>query len=107
MASDKTVNGIRALLEILGVVFLLIPWIIFTICEMQGSFMQTISGSKVPITCGWTNRAETGVGALIVIAGGLHISRNTLEACRLLVYSPLRWESPSSYFQRSSSGCAK
>jgi hypothetical protein len=62
MASDKMVNGIRALRVILGVVVLLIPWIIFTICEMQGCFMQTISGAKVPITCGWTPRPRLESG---------------------------------------------
>jgi len=31
------------------------------------------------MTCGWTARAETGIGALIVVAGGLLIRRSTAE----------------------------
>jgi predicted membrane channel-forming protein YqfA (hemolysin III family) len=31
------------------------------------------------MTCGWTARAETGIGALIVVAGGLLIVRSTPE----------------------------
>jgi hypothetical protein len=74
MAPDKMVNGIGALLVFLGIVIILTPWIIFPVCEVQGSFMQTASGMEVPMTCGWTARAETGVGALVVLAGGLLIA---------------------------------
>jgi len=79
MAPDKMVNGIGALLVFLGIVIILTPWIIFPVCEVQGSFMQTASGMKVPMTCGWTARAETGVGALVILAGGLLIARSTPE----------------------------
>jgi len=34
---------------------------------------------QFPMPCGWTARADSGVGALIVIAGGLLIARNTPE----------------------------
>jgi hypothetical protein len=79
MTSDKMVNGIGALLVLLGIVIILTPWIIFPVCEMEGSFVVTASGAKLPMTCGWTARAETGVGALIVVAGGLLIARSTPE----------------------------
>jgi hypothetical protein len=79
MTSDKMVNGIGALLVLLGIVIILTPWIIFPVCEMEGSFVVTTSGAKLPMTCGWTARAETGVGALIVVAGGLLIARSTPE----------------------------
>ncbi len=73
------VNGIGALLVLLGIVIILTPWIIFPVCEMEGSFVVTASGTKLPMTCGWTARAETGIGALIVVAGGLLIARSTPE----------------------------
>ena len=79
MTNGKMINGIGALLVLLGILVILTPWIIFPVCEVQGSFMQTASGMKVPMTCGWTARAETGVGALIVVAGGLLIARSTPE----------------------------
>jgi hypothetical protein len=83
MASDKMVNGIGALLVILGIVIMLTPWVIFPVCEMYGNYMDMgmgmEMGAKVPMTCGWTARAETGMGALIVVAGGLLIARSTPE----------------------------
>jgi len=71
------VNGIGALLVLLGIVIILAPWIIFPVCEIEGSFVETASGAKLPMTCGWTARAETGIGALIVVGGGLLIARST------------------------------
>lgn len=79
MAFDGKVNGIGALLILLGIVIILTPWIICPICEMGGLYVQTVSGMNLPMTCGWTARAETGVGALIVVAGGLLIARGTIE----------------------------
>jgi len=79
MAADKMVNGIGALLVLLGIVVILTPWIIFPVCEMQGLYLKTAAGTDFPMTCGWTARAETGIGALIVVAGGLLIARSTPE----------------------------
>jgi hypothetical protein len=79
MSIDKTINVYGALLVLLGVIIILIPWIIFPVCEMEGSYVVTSTGMKLPMTCGWTARAETGIGALIVIAGGLLIARSTRE----------------------------
>jgi drug/metabolite transporter (DMT)-like permease len=79
MTSDKMVNGIGALLVILGIVIILTPWVIFPVCEHYGSYMMTSSGMQVPMACGWTARAESGIGALIVVAGGLLIARSTPE----------------------------
>jgi hypothetical protein len=42
-------------------------------------YVQTTSGTKLPMPCGYTARAETGVGALIIVAGGLLIARKTPE----------------------------
>jgi hypothetical protein len=79
MTSDKMVNGIGALLVLLGIVVILTPWIIFPVCEHYGSYMMTQSGMQVPMTCGWTARAESGIGALIAVGGGLLIFRSTPE----------------------------
>jgi len=79
MTSDKMVNGIGALLVLLGIVIILTPWILFPVCEMEGSYVVTQTGMKLPMTCGWTARAEAGVGGLIVLAGGILILRSTPE----------------------------
>ena len=79
MAFDHKVNGIGALLVILGIITILMPWIIFPVCETQGQYVQAVSGMKFPMPCGWTARAESGLGALIVVAGGLLIARSTPE----------------------------
>jgi hypothetical protein len=79
MDPDSRVNGIGALLVLLGIIVILVPWIIFPVCEMGGLYVQAVSGMQYPMPCGWTARAETGVGTLIVVAGGLLIARNTPE----------------------------
>jgi drug/metabolite transporter (DMT)-like permease len=79
MTSDKMVSGIGALLILLGVIIVLSSWIIFPVCEMHGLYAETKTGTKLPMPCGYTARAETGIGALIVVAGGLLIVRNTRE----------------------------
>ena len=79
MASDKMVNGLGALLVLLGIVIILTPWIIFPVCEHYGSYLTTTSGAQLPMPCGWTARAESGIGALIVVAGALLIARSTPE----------------------------
>ena len=79
MAFENKVNGIGALLILLGIVIILTPWILFPVCELEGMYVQTVSGMQFPMACGWTARAETGVGALIVVAGGLLIARSTME----------------------------
>lgn len=79
MNSDKVINGIGALLVLLGVLVALTSWFIFPVCEMHGLYTETKTGTKLPMPCGYTARAETGIGALIVVAGGLLIARGTRE----------------------------
>ena len=79
MNSDKITQGIGALLVFLGIIVILAPWVIFPVCEMHGLFVETKTGMKLPMPCGYTARAETGVGALIAVAGGLLIARRTPE----------------------------
>jgi len=79
MAPDKMVNGLGALLVLLGIVIILAPWVIAPVCEQYGNYVMTTSGTKFPMPCGWTARAESGVGALVVVGGGLLIFRSTPE----------------------------
>jgi hypothetical protein len=79
MNPDRQVNGIGALLILLGVVIALTSWVIFPVCEMHGLYVETKAGATLPMPCGYTARAETAIGALIVVAGGLLIARNTPE----------------------------
>lgn len=79
MTSDKIAYGIGALLILLGLVVAVAGWFIFPVCEMHGLFVETKTGAKLPMPCGYTARAETGIGALIVVAGGLLIARHSRE----------------------------
>jgi len=79
MPSDKMTQGIGALLVLLGIIIILTPWVIFPVCEVHDIYMVLQSGVKMPMPCGWTARAETGIGALIVVAGGLLLARKTPE----------------------------
>jgi hypothetical protein len=79
LMTDKNVNLYGVLLVILGILIILVPWIIFPVCEVEGSYMISSTGMKVPMTCGWTARADSGVGALIVVAGGLLVARSSKE----------------------------
>jgi hypothetical protein len=79
MDSEKMVNGTGALLVLFGIVIALTSWVIFPVCEMHGLYAETKTGVKLPMPCGYTARAETGIGALIVVGGGLLIARSTPE----------------------------
>ena len=69
--SDTLFKSIGGLLVLLGIVVALSGWFIFPGCEMHGLFTETKAGAKLPMPCGYTARAETGIGALIVVAGGI------------------------------------
>ena len=79
MNSDTVYKGLGGLLVLLGIVVALCGWFIFPVCEMHGLFTETKAGVKLPMPCGYTARAETGIGALIVVAGGLLLGRRTPE----------------------------
>ena len=79
MNSDTLFKSIGGILVLLGIVIALSGWFIFPVCEMHGQFTETKAGVKLPMPCGYTARAETGIGALIVVAGGLLLARNTPE----------------------------
>ncbi len=79
MNSDKMIGGIGALLVLIGVIIALTGWFIFPVCEMHGLYTETKTGTKLPMPCGYTARSETGIGALIIVAGGLLLARRTRE----------------------------
>jgi UPF0716 family protein affecting phage T7 exclusion len=79
MTSDKMFSGIGALLIILGILVILTPWVLFPVCEVEGMYLTTSAGVQMPMKCGWTARAETGMGGLIMVAGGLLMVRRSPE----------------------------
>ncbi|HNQ25850.1 MAG TPA: DUF4418 family protein [Methanospirillum sp.] len=72
-------KGVGALLVILGIVIILTPWVLFPVCEVEGMYLTTSAGVQMPMKCGWTARAETAMGALIIVMGGLLVARHTPE----------------------------
>src|SRR5690606_10607353 len=79
MTSDNLMKGVGALLVILGIVIILTPWVLFPVCEVEGMYLTTSAGVQMPMKCGWTARAETAMGALIIVMGGLLVARHTPE----------------------------
>lgn len=79
MNSNKLVTGIGAFLVLLGIVIALTSWFIFPVCEMHGLYTETKTGTRLPMPCGYTARAETGMGAIIIVAGALLMARGSRE----------------------------
>ena len=62
MGSDKNSRVIGAPPVIPGILTILPARIIYSLpAKMKGSYVTTSTGIKIPIPCGWTARAETGV----------------------------------------------
>jgi hypothetical protein len=57
-------------LAVLGVLVIASPWTLAPVCEVHGSFVQTVTGKQLPMPCGYTARAEIGVGALMLVTAG-------------------------------------
>ena len=79
MDTNTRIRVIGALLVLLGIMVILVPWVIFPVCEMTGLYVETTTGMKFPMPCGWSARADSGLGALIAVAGGLLMARNTRD----------------------------
>jgi hypothetical protein len=79
MNTSTQVSAVGILLILLGIVIAITSWVIFPVCEMEGLLIETKAGVLLPMPCGYTARAETGIGALIVVAGGLLIARGSRE----------------------------
>lgn len=61
----------------IGLLVALAPWTFAPVCEVptaenpNGLWVTTMAGKSLPMPCGYTARAEIGVGAAIVILGGM------------------------------------
>ena len=79
MSSDRSVSLPGVFILLIGILVILTPWYIFPVCEHYGDYVITQGGMQLPMTCGWTARAEAGLGALLIVAGGMVLARNTRE----------------------------
>lgn len=61
--------ALGGVLLLLGVLIAVTGWYIFPVCEVEGKFVETKAGKLLPMPCGYTARAETGVGALVGLVG--------------------------------------
>ena len=55
------------------------PWTVVPVCEAGDPplYVKTISNKSLPMPCGYTARAETGVGAIIAMGGlGLMMAKS-------------------------------
>ena len=64
-------------LMVLGVLVAVGPWTFAPVCEVHtaenpdGLWVTTMANKTLPMPCGYTARAEIGVGAATVILGGM------------------------------------
>ena len=72
------------ILIILGFLLIVGPWTFAPVCEVGGMYVKTASGMNLPMPCGWTARAEIGVGALTFLAGALLMFSQSSETKRMI-----------------------
>jgi uncharacterized membrane protein YczE len=72
------------ILIVLGILLVVSPWTIAPVCEVNGMYAQLASGKTLPMPCGWTARAEIGVGALALFAGLLLAFSQSAETKRMI-----------------------
>jgi hypothetical protein len=60
---------ITAILVALGAIVIVAPWTFAPVCEVNGLWVQTSAGKLLPMPCGYTARAEFGVGSMIMFTG--------------------------------------
>jgi hypothetical protein len=53
----------------LGIIVAVAPWTFAPVCEVQNMWVMTTAGKQLPMACGYTARAEIGVGSMIVFTG--------------------------------------
>jgi hypothetical protein len=71
-------------LVVLGILLVVSPWTIAPVCEVGGMYAQLSSGKTLPMPCGWTARAEIGIGAITIFAGLLLAFAKSAETKRVL-----------------------
>jgi len=72
------------ILVLLGIFLCVAPWTIAPVCEVHGLYAQLDSGKTLPMPCGWTARAEIGIGALLIVAGALLAFAKSMETKRII-----------------------
>ena len=72
------------ILIVLGILLVVSPWTIAPVCEVNGMFAQLANGKTLPMPCGWTARAEVGMGVLIILAGLLLTFSQSAETKRMI-----------------------
>lgn len=72
------------ILVVLGILLLVGPWTFAPVCEMGGMFAKLANGKDLVMPCGWTARAEIGVGALTILAGLLLAFTKSAETKRVI-----------------------
>ncbi len=72
------------ILIILGILIVVSPWTFAPICEVEGMYAQLASGKTLPMPCGWTARAEIGMGVLAILAGLLLNFSQSAETKRVI-----------------------
>ncbi len=72
------------ILIVLGILLVVSPWTIAPVCEVNGMFAQLANGKTLPMPCGWTARAEVGMGALTILAGLLLMFSQSAETKRII-----------------------
>ena len=71
-------------LIVVGILLVIGPWTFAPVCEVNGMYAQLTSGKTLPMPCGWTARAEIGVGALTILAGLLLTFSQSPETKRIV-----------------------
>jgi len=72
------------ILVIVGILLLVGPWTFAPVCEVGGMYVKTATGMNLPMPCGWTARAELGVGALTILAGVMLAVSKSNETKRMI-----------------------
>ena len=72
------------ILIIVGFLLVVGPWTFAPVCEVNGMYAQLASGKTLPMPCGWTARAEVGIGALTILAGALLVFSKSAETKRII-----------------------
>ena len=71
---------VAGILIVLGVIVAVASWTFAPVCEVGGLYLQTTAGKQFPMACGYTARAEIGIGSMIVFSGAaLMLVKNEVQ----------------------------
>lgn len=74
------------ILVIIGVLIAAAPWTFAPVCEVptdehpDGLWVMTMSGKQLPMPCGYTARAEIGVGVGVAAIGAMFLFATSIGA---------------------------